>query len=419
MKCDVCGMELDLEEAFIKLHRPFHRSDLTLCPGCKSRNNTAHSSRYLITVFVGGFIGYLLLWQNIWPNVGELLTTIFLLNLFLILSIVPHELGHAIVAQLLGWRVFTVMVGLGKKVFQFELSRIIFTLHSLPIAGRGTCAPINGRYVKTKFFFIILAGPAVNAIIATIILFIWRHEGGVPHAAQLCVIANVWILIMNLAPRHSKILNTDTDGKQLIGIFFKKQDYVEELRSARYAGEAMVRRDEYDDIEDWCNKGLTLFPQNFHLLNVRGILYLEEQNYGRAREIFLQLLLTETKPGLKRYVILNNIAYADVLADNPELLPEADAYSTEAYNGLPSMEAIIGTRGTVLVEIGQIEGGIKLLTEAFNKHATPSNRASTACYLAIAYARMGDRVRAEKYLGLTKQLDPKCPLIARAQAELA
>lgn len=212
----------------------------------------------------------------------------------------------------------------------------------------------------------------------------------------------------------------DTDGKQLLKTFSKKPKDVEELQATRFALEALLRRDEYKDFEgalDWCNKGLALFPQNVALLNMSGILCLDKQNYSRAREIFLQLLKSEMNAGT-RYVILNNIAYVDALIGDPELLSEADAYSKEAFSAAPWAASLIGTRGTVLVEMGQLQEGAKLLKEAFEKHHVIRNKALNACHLAIAYARMGDRDQAGKYLKLARELDSQCPLLGRAEVEL-
>jgi predicted Zn-dependent protease len=102
---------------------------------------------------------------------------------------------------------------------------------------------------------------------------------------------------------------------------------------------------------------------------------------------------------------------------DPELLPEADAYSKEAYSAAPWVPSITGTRGTVLVEMGQIEAGVKLLKEAFEKASSSRSKAENACHLAIANARMGNRDQADKYLKLAQQLDSQCRLIERVQTE--
>jgi tetratricopeptide (TPR) repeat protein len=427
MKCDVCGTESDFEASFIRQRRSFRSTNQTLCPACWTRRRNSFEGWYQVAVLVGGIIGYVLLWLDPWSAVGRFLTTLFLIDLFLILSIVPHELGHAMAGRLAGWRVFAVVVGAGKQVVRFRLFRISFALHWLPVGGVTRLAPVDARWFRTRRFFIFLAGPAVNAAIVAAIIMIWRDSWhnfglmGLPRAARLCLWANLCVLAFNLWPRDSKALNMATDGKQLLRTFSRKPENWEELQAARYVLEAVWRRDEYLDRAgalNWCDQGLALFPHNVHLLNLSGVLCLDQQNYRRAREIFLQLLAQQTKPNATRYMILNNLAYADALAGDPDLLPEGDAYSNEAHKAAPWVPAFMGTRGTVLVAMGQIEAGIKLLEQAFEKALSPRSKAENACHLAIANARSGNRGKADQYLKLARQLDSECRLTECVQAEL-
>jgi tetratricopeptide (TPR) repeat protein len=426
MKCDACGTESDFEAGFIKERKSFRTTRRTLCPTCWTRQRRAFEGWYQVAVLAGGVAGYILLWVHPWSEVGRFLTTLFLVDVFLILSIIPHELGHAIVARLVGWRVFAVVVGIGKQLFKFRMFGILFSFHLLPVAGITQSAPTNSRWLRLKRFLLLLAGPMVNAAIAGVIFWIWSdawHDFGLmglPRPARLCLWANLWVVAANLWPYQSKTLNLPSDGKQLLATFSRKKECVEELLVARYALDAMMRRDEFKDSAgaiEWCNKGLALFPHNVALLNMTGVLCLDEANYSRAREIFVQLLSRETKPNGTRYIILNNIAYADALIGTPELLPEADAYSQQAYAGAPWVPAIIGTRGTVLVAMGQPEAGIKMLKESFDKAWAARSKAENACHLAIAHARLDRLEEAGQYLKLARQLEPQCRLIGRADAE--
>jgi len=427
MKCDVCGIESDFEASFIRQRKSFRSTKETLCHACWTRRRNSFEGWYQVAVLVGGMIGCGLLWQDPWSPVGRFLTTLFLIDLFLILSIVPHELGHAIAGRLVGWRVFAIVVGVGKQAVKFRRFGIIFAVHWLPVGGVTRLAPVNARWIRTRRFFILLAGPAVNAAIVLVIIVMWwdswRDFGlmGLPRAARLCVWANLCVLAFNLWPRHSKTLNLDTDGKQLLRTFSRKPENWEDLLAARYALEAVLRRDEYRDRAGalaWCDQGLALFPHNIHLLNLSGVLCLDQQNHLRAREIFRQLLARQTKPDGTRYLLLNNLAYADALAGDPDLLPEADAYSNEAYKAAPWVPAFMGTRGTVLVAMGQLEAGIKLLEQSFEKALNPRSKAENACHLAIANARSGNRDQADQYLKLARQLDSECRLTERVQTEL-
>lgn len=68
--------------------------------------------------------------------------------------------------------------------------------------------------------------------------------------------------------------------------------------------------------------------------------------------------------------------------------------------------------------MGQIETGIKLLKESFEKAWTPRSKAENASHLSMAHARIGEHAKADNYLKLARQLDSQCRLIKRAEMEL-
>jgi tetratricopeptide (TPR) repeat protein len=424
MKCDVCGMESDFSAAFRKERKAFRKSAGTYCPVCWQRYSKMISILPLIILSLVGIVSYGALWLSKLPELElarQALSTIVLLYLFFILSIVPHELGHAIAAWLVGFRVFNIAFGYGKLLFKFRLFGTIVSFHWVPIVGIVRSAPRAIDWHRTKYFIKILAGPAANAIIVVAIVYISWHHNGVPVSAQLFLIANLLILISAIVPYRYSSLNLDSDGKQMILVFSKKQKQIEQAHAAHFLLEATTRWNEHRDIEDavqWCEKGLALYPDELQLLNMRGLLCLERGAFAQGREIYLQLLQRESKPSAWRFALLNNIAYSDVLLGDPSLLPEANTCSEEAYKNLPWADFAIGTRGTVLVEMKKYEEGIKLLKESIKKTEDTRSKALNACHLSIAYSRMGDFDQAAQYLKLARHIDSRCSLLERAEAEL-
>ena len=135
MKCYVCGTESDFAASFIRQSRSFSSTNQTLCHACWTRRRNSFEGWYLVAALVWGMIEYVLLWQDPWSAVGRFLTSLFLVDLFLILNIVPHELGHAVVGRLAGWRVFSVTVGAGKQFVKFRMFGIIFSFQSVALPG--------------------------------------------------------------------------------------------------------------------------------------------------------------------------------------------------------------------------------------------------------------------------------------------
>ncbi len=437
MKCAVCGTESEFDAAFIKERESFGFGHKTVCPACWIHRRDRRASRWLVVVLLTGIAGCLLLWikpahphsgslllDSAWTFFGNLFRNLFLLDLFLVLSILPHELGHAMAGRLVGWRVFQITVGVGKPLFRRRWFGILFDFRLLPIGGLTYMTPANLRWFRSKRFLTVLAGPAVNAAFAAIVLW-YGSLGGLtfgelPIPVRLFVWANFWIMLVNLWPHQAGgVFNLPSDGKQLLqALSFRKKD-AEELQALRYSFEALMCREEKDlaGARTWCDQGLALFPDNVHLLNTSGINYLDQQRYEPAREVFASLLAKADTPG-NRFLFMNNIAYADALAGKPEWLAEADAYSRDAYVAVPWVPAIVGTRGTVLVALGQFDEGLKLLKKSLEDAGSPVSKAENACHVAIALARMGNFAEARRYLELARQLDLQRPLIARAEREV-
>ncbi|MGE5775862.1 MAG: hypothetical protein ACM33V_06555, partial [Chloroflexota bacterium] len=81
--------------------------------------------------------------------------------------------------------------------------------------------------------------------------------------------------------------------------------------------------------------------------------------------------------------------------------------------------AVIGTRGTVLVEMGQLDEGIALLKKSMAMHPEKQGKALNACHIASGELIRGNQEEASKYLATAKVLDPDCFLIAELEAHIA
>ena len=120
----------------------------------------------------------------------------------------------------------------------------------------------------------------------------------------------------------------------------------------------------------------------------------------------------------QRYVMLNNIAYVDALIGTPDLLLEAEQYSLEAFRGIPWLPSMKGTRGTVLVQRGELDEGVALLEQSMNESQEANGKAENGCILAIAETKRGNRERAKSLLDVARQLNPECYLLPRAEEAL-
>ncbi len=171
--------------------------------------------------------------------------------------------------------------------------------------------------------------------------------------------------------------------------------------------------------EEWAKKGCSLYPDEPVTLNTLGYYYSRVNDFQKARDAFIRLLEGATPlPDTLRYMVLNNIAYADLMLEEQTLLPQADAFSAEAWKNVPWEPAVAGTRGAVLVALGQHQEGIELLRSAMVKSPDRHGKASDACLIALGEFRRGNLAQARSYLEIARRLDPGCSLIERASREI-
>ena len=249
LKCECCGAQTEIPESFVKGRKSFHSSIAHYCPTCWSKRQLAtHKWSFVLTLGIG-VIGAILVWQTPQTGEGWLLINLFLLQLFLILTILPHELGHALTARCVGFRVFAVNIGLGQKLWKGKLLGFDAELKAIPLGGVTLLAPRETKRFRLKLFLVILAGPLVNVAIALLAMVVddpgvWNWSKVDQRLVPLTVLlyANIWVLVFNLWPRNlTKLLgSTPSDGKQLLTIPFLKLDKIFRLERGTPFGRASV-----------------------------------------------------------------------------------------------------------------------------------------------------------------------------------
>lgn len=242
--------------------------------------------------------------------------------------------------------------------------------------------------------------------------------------AEAFLLVNALVVVTNLIPRKFQgVLGPmASDGLWLFRLPFMKSKDIEKLHIAYYVGEASLCQESgrLGQAESLVEEGLKQYPEDPSLLSWRGILRIESLEFGTARDCFHKVLDYEDDSAipyqqLVHYMTLNNIAYVDALMGDSDLMIEADDYSRKAMEGLPWMPPIKGTRGTVLVQLGQVEAGVKLLHEAMETSDNDRSKAQNACFIAMAEAGRGDLAKAKQFLQTGRQLNPACFLLERAE----
>lgn len=419
MKCSRCGNESDIAQAFTVKKQWAGLVTRTLCPECSGKEGLPEN---LLTA--GLFVAFLFIldaWTIRRGTVRLAADFLFLLAANLPI-LVAHELFHAAAGSLLGVKVFRVTFGAGRLLASRRALGITWEWRLWPTAGGTVMAPPPQEGNRARMFGAVLAGPAahvvlmVAAALVQILLMIlqgWFHVQTVALVqwTGLFIAFDLILLLSTLFPRRVATPNglVGTDGWQLLHLLFMKPDE-EILRDQTYYGTAAmdaVSRNDADDALRWAERGLEKFPNLPILLAFQGEALILKKQFARARGNFQSLLASDAaKDPVFKYLTYNNIAYLDALMRNPEWLSEADRLSAEALRQLPWEPSIIGTRGTVLLELNRLEEGIALLKRALAKHQTPAGKAANAYHLADGEARRGNVEASRRYLELARKTDP-------------
>src|ERR1700690_971511 len=162
--CYQCGARTQTDGAFRQERLPFRLRLVFYCHICW----TKRQSRLFPLAAGLAIITVLALACAVVAKAGSIEGLVWvLLNLtiicvFVYLLTLAHELGHACCALLVGWRVFSLVLGSRHTIFQCRLPGIRIHINALPAGGLVRVAPKTTAYCRSRYFLIVLAGPCVN-----------------------------------------------------------------------------------------------------------------------------------------------------------------------------------------------------------------------------------------------------------------
>ena len=387
-KCAKCGIESEIEEAFLEDHKPYSPDKIFYCPACQNKNETQHGESYLtasVIVLIGGLVWLMASPQN------ELALLIFQSGLcvcFTPIAAVFHELGHTLAGLMTKAKIFGVTIGLGRTLYSRNLWGIEWKFCAIPICGFVITGHNNRKFYRMRSFLTTLGGPMANflLIFAAMILLFHISLPQLSAVIKPFIIANIFALLLGLWPRKVNFAGTNasSDGLTLLTTpFMSKLKIEQEIESCYvWEGYSYFRRNLFEDAMQIYEKGLAIFPNSTAIQNEMGKVLLHQGKYVEARNLFVELQ-KNVNPSSAMYInILNSLATADVMIGGNDLLEEADVFSKTACEKMPWQTEFKWVRGLVLVKKGHIEQGLTLLKEVTDKMEDSSTKAAYVSYIA-------------------------------------
>jgi hypothetical protein len=348
----------------------------------------------------------------------------WLLLVFFPLIVFVHEAGHAVAALLVGHQVLEVKIGAGPSVTAWQ-GRWRLVLGLFPLGGHVMAGSSDPSGYRAKRLAITAAGPAMNALMFAVAPLIDASSSTLRDFA----IVNACVLISNLFPYSVRTPYGPqrTDGLGLVRTVSDSEWKLAEERSGFAVARAMLadQRGDREEVRRITDEAEAMNSRSVVLRTWLGYRAIKDQGYVSARTIFRELVDEDrTMSGLgqrddvSRGIHLNNLAWCDLMLDDPALIEEALSSSAAAIDLLPGHPAIRGTRAFALILGGRPGEGIDLGHAAYAKTKEAQTKALQACVLAIGYARKWRFGQAARWIDLARRADPSCSLLGRASGEL-
>lgn len=427
-RCELCGVTSTLPELFQRGRTNQHRSGL-LCPRCLADRQASNNKWFIEAMCLIVVLG-LLMWARGLEHLGFIMLSLACGFFFTVILTPLHELAHALTALALGMPVYSIVIGwFGKPLFKFYWRRCTFEVTRVPLGGLTYAAHRSCRHIRLKEILFVAAGPLLHV---ALLIIAWQvvanadQHGWLPGSIVWLVIvfglANAFEIVLNLWPRTFRLAigELPNDGLALFRLTFSPRSEMQASPLAYYYYESLarLRQDDHAGAIECLQEGLAEFPADTYLRSCYAMVLLQQGDCDKAVRVFEEIRQRPETTGENDAILLNGIAWSDVVSWKPENLERAQDCSLRAIEALPWRAEIKGTRGSVLVMSGDFENGVCLLEQAFVENEERDNRALNAAFLALAAARLGKPEKARDWLRQSERLDPRCRQLQHIRQEI-
>jgi len=299
------------------------------------------------------------------------------------ISVTIHELAHFVTGRALGRKPWCLRIGHGETVFDKEFASFRLILKSLPYSGAVYPYAKGSRISQ---FAAVLAAPLSNALLFAIALFfvMQSDESSAFDAIPMqMLVANAYLLLLSIIPFYSS--SGPNDGMILWHVLRgTPPNTASRTRSIDFSGPSWLWLVKHQRATDFLDK-------------------------------FREPLKRQDLSIEQRCELLDTFVTAILMYGATEYLQQADVYSNELFRLQPDVATIKGTRGSVLVEMGELSAGMIMLEEVMKSDSDNFVRAIAASFLALGHWKQNNLSEAQHWIALSRKFDPNCASMRRIE----
>jgi hypothetical protein len=323
-----------------------------------------------------------------------------------------HEAAHATVGVVVGWKVFGVTIGQGRRLATLHLGAVRLELRATLVGGVTIAQPTGRRWRDVAM---LVAGVAVETVVIAAALSWDPASAWGRHAKWAIVVVACIDIAANLWPRRvdvGPVTGTATDGAQLLSVLTTPDQWRHDLEQLRLTPSRAhlvqtLHGGDLDEALDLARIDAAADTTDETAAALFGTLLLLA---GRWREAFDQLSPYADAPDADA-TLANNAAWAAVMTFDPTLLQHADRFSERALAARPSEPACANTRGSTLVLLDRADDGLPLLQLALAGRVSQKQKAVVLAFTALAEHRLGRAADASEHISASAILDHDCPAL--------
>jgi hypothetical protein len=377
-----------------------------------------------ISALIGIVIAFLFMLAVFEEFSTRKLSVVFFI-LFWIPMLIVHELGHALAAKAMGWRVREVVIGFGRTLWQWDIGETRIKVKLAPVEGYVLPAPSDASAVRLKSALVYAAGPGAEIAVLLLLLAVFGYDTVFNDSDQAGLIALKTLAFVILVGAGFNLLPFRTDGavSDGLGILsspFMTKDVIDmrlvaiELREAQSLLDAGQPGEAGALIESLVAR----FPDNLALQLMAGTAACQAGRIEDARTL-ARTRLAEEQPGEQaRREWLKLQALVELNAPDPHFMT-LDLAVQQALKLTPDASDLLAIKGASLVLRGDYDAGGNMLAEAWRKGGDRADDPLMLGFLAVAARKTGDAGASAHFMDAFEMTNRSVALGRRIAALMA